>query len=61
MTFCKMVIQVFTPVPKEELHELRQASLRILISENPRIRMGGGSMGMRNKVNPLVGVRHVAP
>lgn len=48
MTFCKMVIQVFTPVPKEELHELRQANLRILISENPRIRMGGGSMGMRN-------------
>lgn len=52
---------MFTPGQKEELHELRQASLRILISGNPRIRLGGRSMGMRNTVNPLVGVHHVAP
>lgn len=51
-----MMIQVFTPVQKEERHELRQASLKVLISENPRISLGGGSVGNRNTIHPLLGV-----
>ena len=30
---------------KEELHGLRQASLKVLISDNLRIRLGGGRLG----------------
>lgn len=45
----RIVIQMFIPVPEEELHELRQAGLKALISENPRISLGGGRVGVEIK------------
>lgn len=47
---------MFTPVQKEELHDLRQANVNIIIRENPRIRLGGESRGNRNTINLLLGV-----
>ena len=38
---------------KEELHGLRQASLKVLISDNLRIRLGGGTVGSRTTVGLL--------
>ena len=48
-----MVITSVYSVYKEELHGLRKASLKVLISDNLRIRLGGGTMGSRTTAQSL--------
>ena len=49
----KMVLTSVYSVHKEELHGLRQASLKVLINDNLRIRLGGGTMGSRTRAQSL--------
>lgn len=48
-----MVITSVYSVHKEELHGLRQASLKVLINDNLTIRLGGGTMESRNRAQSL--------
>lgn len=47
-----MIASVYS-VHNEELPGLRQASLKVLISDNLRVRLGGGTVGSRTTVGLL--------